>query len=117
MPVQKEEPLKDFPDAKGMRDWLDGEIENVMKAAELRLKAASDMVAKYTAAKYTAGEISSEQAAKLSYEYESRWGDALPGVIRAKGMSDEAILARMDEVQQQGFAGKVIDRRNRIAEL
>jgi hypothetical protein len=89
----------DFPDPKGMQGWLEREIADITRAAELRIKDASRFVNAYAR-----GEITSEEAAKRGYEYSNRWGDALPGVPRSQGLSDQDILQTIDEARKPGFA-------------
>lgn len=89
----------DFPDPKGMQGWLEREIADIMRAAELRMKDATKFVNAYAR-----GEITSEEAARRGYEYSNRWGDALPGVPRSTGLSDEEIVRTIDEARKPGFA-------------
>jgi len=98
----------EFPDPKGMQGWLEGEIERIQKASELRIKEATRFVNEYGR-----GEISADQAAERSFEYANRWGDALPGIGGTRGVSDEEILRKLDEAQvMQGAVDKhVLSRR------
>ncbi len=90
-----------------MQGWLEREIADIMKATELRIKDAARLVGKYAS-----GEISRDEAADLSFQYTNRWGDALPGVFRSQGMSDEAILAKMDEAQGSDFVDRLAQERS-----
>lgn len=103
-----ETPDSDFPDPKGMQKWLEDEIRDIMKAAELRTRDAARFVGRYSS-----GEISREEAAQLSYEYANRWGDdALRGVFHSKGMTDEEILARIDEARSPDFVERLLRKRH-----
>ncbi len=82
----------EFPDPKGMQGWLEREITDVMKAAELRIKDATQFVNAYAR-----GELSTDEAAHRCYEYETRWGAPLPGVMRSRGLTDEQIMTKINE--------------------
>jgi hypothetical protein len=99
-----------FPSAVGMQRWLEREITDIQKAAELRIKEATRFVGAYAR-----GELSAEQAADRTYEYDSRWGDALPGGFRSQGLTDEEILTTIDNVRvKQGMLDKhVLERRKK----
>src|ERR1039458_5694219 len=89
----------DYPSPGEMQGWLEREIADAAKAMELRIKEASRLVGAYAR-----GEISADEAAQRGYEYSCRWGEALPGVPRSHGMTDEEILARIDETRaKQGL--------------
>lgn len=89
-----------YPSPKEMQGWLEREITDVMKAMELRIREATRFVGAYARS-----EITSEEAAKLGYEYQCRWGDPLPGVHRSRGASDEQILDRISGTRaKQGLA-------------
>lgn len=90
----------DFPSPKEMQGWLEREIADAAKAMELRVRDASRFVSAYGR-----GEISAEEAEKRSIEYSKRWGEALPGVGRSQGMTDEEILARIDETRRYQETG------------
>jgi hypothetical protein len=107
--VETDPPKPDYPSPKEMQGWLDREIADITKAMDLRLKDATRFVTAYAR-----GEISADEAAARAYEYSERWGDALPGVARSQGMSDEEILKRIDETRgKQGLLDKhVLSRRN-----
>jgi hypothetical protein len=98
----------DFPDPKGMQGWLEREIADIHKASELRIKEATRFVNEYAR-----GEISADEAAKRSFEYANRWGDAIPGVPRTQGLTDDEILARLNETRvKEGLLDKhVLSRR------
>ena len=79
-----------------MEGWLQRETADIKKAAELRTKDAEAFVNAYSK-----GEISAQEAEQHSYQYSKRWGDALPGVLRSEGLSDEDILRRLDETRKK----------------
>jgi len=88
--------------------WAKQEYVNSAKAFELRAKEASDL-----ATQYAAGEISAEQAKERFLAYERRWGDALYGVSSADNMTNEQILAAMDEARRGdrgSFSSRVTQR-------
>jgi hypothetical protein len=84
----------DFPSPKEMTAWLQREITDTMKAAELRVRDATSFVSAYAA-----GEITREEAAERSHQFAKRWGDVLPGVGRSEDLSDSEILKRIDETR------------------
>ena len=91
-----------FPDPKGMQGWLEREIADIHKAAELRIKDATRFVNDYAR-----GEITADEAAERNYAYSQRWGDVLPGVMRTGSMTDEEILKALDETRvKQGLITK-----------
>jgi hypothetical protein len=94
-----------------MQRWLETEISLVNKAAELRLKEA----AAFTEA-YVKGEISPEEAGERRWQYSDRWGEALPGVIDIKGMTDEQIIREIDETRRPDFIERMQERSKRLIE-
>ena len=103
----------EFPDPKGMQNWLEHEITTIQKAAELRIREATRFVNEYAR-----GDISKDEAERRCTEYADRWGDALPGVMGTKGLSDEEILRRLNEARvDEGLLGKhVLSRRKGVPE-
>jgi hypothetical protein len=95
----------DFPSPQGMQGWLEREIADVTRAAELRIKDATRFVNAYAR-----GEISADQAAERSYQYQNRWGDALPGVPRSAGLTDQQILERIDETRKPNFVERLMEK-------
>ena len=63
----------DFPDPKGMQRWLEREITDIQKAAELRIRDAAKFVNEYAR-----GEISRDDAERRSFEYAQRWATPYP---------------------------------------
>ena len=104
MAIGKEQGAEDwsFPDPKGMQGWLESEIADIQKAAELRIREATRFVNDYSR-----GEISKEGAEERHYGYSQRWGDVIPGVERTQGLTDEEILARLDEARDPKFVERV----------
>lgn len=82
----------DFPSPREMEGWLQREISDAAKALELRVRDATQLVTAYSR-----GELSVQEAEEQSQRYSSRWGEAIPGVARSLGMSDEQILKQMDD--------------------
>src|ERR1017187_2242772 len=76
---------------KEMRQWLEREVRDVMKAAELRIKDATDFVTAYAV-----GEISAKEAAERMARYDDRWRESILGVTIEEGMSNQEILRRRD---------------------
>jgi hypothetical protein len=79
-----------------MREWLESEVQEVMKAAHLRIKDATDFVTRFAA-----GELSAAEANERYRTYFFRWPEALPGVSPHPEMSDEQIVERMDLVREE----------------
>jgi hypothetical protein len=91
---------------KDTQNWLQEEIAQLHKAVELRTKEATAL-----ATAFTKGEISAKEAAERSWKYTQRWGDALPGVMSMRGMTDEQILATIDEAQHPEFVERLMQKR------
>jgi hypothetical protein len=92
----------DYPSAQRMQEWLAREIADIQKAAELRIKDATQFVNAYARAEITASEAESR-----GFRYAERWGDALPGVLRSQGLSDIEIIARIDEARDRNFVKRL----------
>jgi len=105
--AQDDEPLSDYPRPLEMQGWLEREISDIAKAAELRIRDATRFVGEYAR-----GDISATEAAERGYAYSVRWGEPLPGVQRSHNMTDEDILGTIDRARaHQGiratrFTGK-----------
>jgi hypothetical protein len=67
------------------------------KAFELRTKEATDL-----ATRYAAGEISPEEATKRFLAFDRRWGEAMYGASAGENVSDDQILANIDEARRTG---------------
>jgi hypothetical protein len=81
-----------------MRRWHEAETLRINKGSELRLKEVGALVDAYSR-----GEISGKEAETRMWKYDQRWGEALPGVLSPKGLSDEQILAAIDETRRPDF--------------
>ena len=99
-----------FPSPQDMQGWLEREIADIHKAAELRITEATRFVNAYAR-----GVLSADDTAQRSYEYEHRWGEALPGGFRSQGMTDDEIVAAVDKTRdKQGLLDKhVVERRKK----
>jgi hypothetical protein len=95
----------DFPSAQEMEGWLQREIADVKRAAELRIKDATAVVTAYSK-----GDISQQEAEEQSHQYSRRWGDALFGVFRSEGLNDDEILRRIDEARTKQSSRRSIER-------
>jgi hypothetical protein len=81
-----------------MHQWLEQEISDSAKALELRMKEAASLVTAYFS-----GEISAQQAAERHWNYQKRWGEALPGTSAIAGLTDQEILATIDRTREPDF--------------
>lgn len=80
-----------IPSPDIMRAVLENEIVALSKATDLRLRELTGIVTAYVA-----GEITPEEMNKRYQRYTHRWGEALPGVLSARDMTDEQIIAQID---------------------
>jgi len=103
---EEEDTGSGFPTPKEMLGWLEREIADTAKAAELRIRDAARFVTAYAL-----GEISADEAENGAYEYACRWGDALPGVHRSQGMPDEEILQKMDETRSRRVPARALGKK------
>jgi hypothetical protein len=89
---------RDWPkNLSELLEWLGLEVEDVSKAAQLRLQEATKVVS--DCAK---GEIDLEQAARRLDAYNDRWRDVFHrGVRHVRGMTDEEIYKALDETPNQ----------------
>ena len=85
---------QDFPSPQEMAGWLSREVTNATRASELRIKDAADFVTAYAS-----GQITPEQAEERLHQYSKRWGDALPGITDATGLTDADIVKQIDEIR------------------
>ena len=100
--------MVDSPDditPKDLQGWLQSEITLASKALELRIKDALSLVNAYTA-----GELTNSQLDERLSTYQGRWGEALSGLGSIRGMTDEQILARIDETQNPSFCKDLLKR-------
>ena len=96
-----DEEKSDFPSPQEMEGWLQREIADIKRAAELRIKDATAFVTAYSK-----GEISQEEADERSYQYSRRWGEPIFGVFRSEGLSDEQVLKQLDEANSKLYSRK-----------
>jgi len=76
-----------------MVHWLEGEIRDISKEAELRIQEATDFVTAYAM-----GKLSEKQMNLRRSIYLSRWGETnLGGLFTTNKMSNEEILRRLDK--------------------
>jgi hypothetical protein len=94
-----------FPTVEEMQRWLEREVTDIRRAADLRILDATSFVRAFVS-----GEIGAEEAERRSYVYSERWGDILPGVFRTQGLTDEAIVAALDTERKKPFAGRLSER-------
>jgi hypothetical protein len=88
-----------------MRDWLTQEIRDLTKALELRLRDATEFVTSYSLNK-----ITRDEAMKRLGQYDSRWGDPIPGVHAFGEMTDEQLIQQLDESKRELSEKKITDR-------
>ena len=72
--------------------WVRQEVADATKAHELRVKELTEI-----ARSYSLGQISPEEADEARFRYYDRWGDALPTISTAAGVTDEQIIESLDE--------------------
>jgi hypothetical protein len=94
-----------------MLHWLKDEASLVAKAAEMRIREATDLVTAYAT-----GEITAAEANKRFYGYSRRWGDAIYGVSSTEGKTDKQIRKEMDEARDGTWEKKVLGRTRRQPE-
>jgi hypothetical protein len=75
-----------------LRQWLAQELKDLDKARDLRIKDANGLVDAYSR-----GELTAAQASDRLIAYEDRWGEALPGAHAMAHLTDDAIIAKIDE--------------------
>jgi hypothetical protein len=75
-----------------MRAWLEQEVRDLTKSLELRVQDATDFVTAYCA-----GRISGREATARLRKYDTRWGDPISGVNAQSDMTNEEIVARLDQ--------------------
>jgi len=75
-----------------LRQWLQREVRDVMKASELRIKDATDFVTAYAT-----GELTPEVAMERLNQYDNRWRESIMGVTIEEGMTNEEILRLRDK--------------------
>ena len=109
MTQDKPDAPKDVISSDDMNAILRDEVQEVMKAADLRIRE----IAAFTTA-YAAGKITPEEATDKYMEHMDKWGDALPGVIRpVRYLTDEEITADMEKAVGAHTRRTVSKRQNR----
>ncbi len=95
--MSEERPLDggDYLSAKDIAQWAEQEIEEAAKAFQLRTRELSEL-----ARAYSAGEINPQQADAMHSRYFHRWGESLPGVTLGPTITDQQIIAGIDEAAQ-----------------
>jgi len=88
----------DYLSANDMRSWLRQELRDIAKASELRTREATEFVTAYAL-----GEMTAKEADDRHTQYHRRWGEALPGICVTDTVTDEKILAAIDEARR-GYA-------------
>jgi hypothetical protein len=81
-----------------MRSWMRQEIRDAAKAYELRVRDLTEFVTAYAL-----GEITAQQADERNWQYHVRWGEALPGICATDSVTDEQILAAVDETRRSSY--------------
>lgn len=81
---------------KDLRQWLQQEVRDVMKASELRIKDATDLVTAYAV-----GEISQAEAMRRFGHYNRRWREPILGVMTDEGMTNSEILEKRDAAAKE----------------
>jgi hypothetical protein len=87
-----------------MQDWLLQEVKDSAKALDLRLREATDLVREYTT-----GKLSAQQAADALFRYQQRWGDALFGATAGREVTDDQILAAIDDARSKQWTDRLAD--------
>ena len=85
---------EDFLSAEDIRLWVEQEIKNARRALSLRVKELSDLTTAYSK-----GDLTPEQADEAHSRYYHRWGEALPGATAHETLSDQEILAQVDQAR------------------
>ena len=78
-----------------MRQWLEGELRDLTKALELRVRDATDFVTAYAV-----GKLTPKKANERFILYSSRWGEAINGMTVSPDMSDDEIVRRLDRMNR-----------------
>jgi hypothetical protein len=89
-------PSQEILSPKEIRQWAQQEITNSAKAFELRVKEATSL-----ATQYAAGELSADEATQKLTAYGRRWGEAMHGVYTTDGLSNEQLLAMIDQAREK----------------
>ena len=88
-----------------LRNWLQGEVGDVMKAAELRIQDATQLVTAYVA-----GELTATQASDRLVAYQTKWDEApLLGSGSREPLTDDEIRQRRHE-ELPPIVRKIVER-------
>ncbi len=82
------------PSIEDLQQWLTQELRDLEKARELRIKEATGIVDSVVKGKLTPSE-----GFHLTNEYEDRWGEAIPGACALPNLTDEQLIARIDQAR------------------
>lgn len=79
-------------------EWHLNEVEEVMRAAQLRLRGSAKVIEDYRR-----GKIDFAEAGERVDAHETRWGEIFPGEIGdgTRGQSDEEIHQAIDEFRSR----------------
>jgi hypothetical protein len=97
--VERDKPEKQESLVKDLQRWLAQELMDIAKARQLRIKEATGIVDSVLK-----GTITADEGFDLTNEYEDRWGEALPGALALPGLTDEQIIARIDQAHRDDDA-------------
>jgi hypothetical protein len=80
-------------------EWHADEVEEVMRAAQLRLQDSTKIIRDYRR-----GEIDFGEAAERVDAHETRWGETFPAGItgNTRGKSDDEIRKLLDDFRNRG---------------
>jgi hypothetical protein len=92
-----------------VHEWAAQEVLDSGKAHELRVREATTL-----ASDYSQGKISGEEAMERLRQFDRRWGEALFGASANTGMSDDEILAKIDETRASSSRPRIQSARHDI---
>ena len=98
MSKKDEAPQPGYLSPQDMRLWMRQELRDAAKAYALRVKDLTEFVTAYAL-----GEITPQQADERNWQYHVRWGESLPGINATDLVTDEQILAAIDETRRPGY--------------
>ena len=80
-------------------EWYTNEVEDVTRAAQLRLRSATKVIADYRR-----GEISFDEAGERVSAHDLKWGHKMPGQVEdvVRGQSDEEVNKAIDAFRERG---------------
>ena len=79
-------------------EWYTNEVEDVTRAAQLRLRNASKVIADYRQSK-----VSFEDTVQRVRDHDTKWGQIFPGEVEGiiRGKNDEEIEKAIAEARQR----------------